>query len=646
MAKPAVRIGAVRVAFAAGLILLVLRAGEVQLLQGRRYAAEARRTRTRQLELPARRGTIYDRTGIPLAFDQEVYRVNVTPAELVDRREAVELLTRHLGVSRRYVTRQLERRYAWFRGPFTASQVAPLQTVRGVYATGEPQRMHPQPMLAEGVLGRPGTADRPGDGMERVMDSVLRGQPGHAVVLRDQFGRQYESPGRLNQFPVPGSDVYLTLDADLQDLVEQALRSAVDQYRAIGGDVVVMNPRTGELLAVASWQRDEHRPSSPFTSAFQPGSTAKLFAAAALLTDALVSERDSVWGEGGAYRLGSRVVHDDHREGWMTLRRVISRSSNVGIVKFAARLRPERQYVMLRDFGFGSPTGVEYPTESGGTLRRPVQWSSTSAASLAMGYELAVTMLQLTQAYAAIANGGVLMTPQLVDRVYRPDGRLVYQRRPRPVRRVVPPHVATELREMLRGVVEEGGTGETAAMTSYEVAGKTGTARRVVNGRYVPGSTTATFVSLVPADDPQLVMTVKLDDPELVYSRATAAPLTRLMLEQLRAARTGVIERARIAARTPAPASTPAVRPGAVPYVVQWPLPPDTSVAGTTSVPALRHWSLRRAVGELHRRGLRVRVVGWGAVSSVDPAPGTTLPTGTLVTIHGTEREPPRSGSR
>src|SRR6185503_11731022 len=239
-------------------------------------------------------------------------------------------------------------------------------------------------------------------------------------------------------------------DADLQDIVERALSEAIDHYSAAGGDVVVLDPRTGEVLALASRLADGTMSSSAFTSPFEPGSTAKLFATAALLDHGLVKFTDSVFGEHGSMKLAGRQtpIKDDHPEGWMTLDEVISLSSNIGIVKFASRLSHQQQFDMLRRFGVGSSTGIEFPAESRGLLERPDRWTGVTAAQLAMGYEMAVTPLQLATAYAAIANDGIMLRPTLVKEVRAPNGDVVFRTAPEPVRRVVTAEVAFKLRNM------------------------------------------------------------------------------------------------------------------------------------------------------------------------------------------------------
>jgi cell division protein FtsI (penicillin-binding protein 3) len=312
------------------------------------------------------------------------------------------------------------------------------------------------------------------------------------------------------------------------------------------------------------------------------------------------------------------------------------------MVKLAARLTPEQQYEMLRDFGLGTPTGVEYPAESGGRLKPPAQWSGTTPASLAMGYELAVTALQLAQAYAAVANDGLMVQPTLIREIRSPDGDVVYRHTPQPVRRVVTPAVAEELLGLLRGVVYPGGTGATAALTSYEVAGKTGTARRAGPDGYIPGSYTTSFVSLFPADDPQLVMVVKLDDPEAAYARLTAAPVTRRVLEQVLATRLGPLDRTRLTTSRVSREPEIGAEAGSRTWVSSFPIVRAEDPKSLKVIPDVMGLSLRSAAKKLHAEGFRVRATGWGVVDSVVPPVGDSAARGSLVTLMARESAPSR----
>ncbi len=647
MAKPLVRLRVVEIGLAAGLVALVLRAAQVQLVEGHKYAAAARAQRTERVVLDARRGTLFDRHGLGLALTQETYHVGIAPNELRDPARDAATIARQLRLAPRDVERGLHRRYAWFAGPFTTADVQPLRTTRGVHLEPVLRRFYPSAEFARAVIGRVGEDGRGGGGggggLERLLDSLLAGTPGAAVVLKDRSGREYESPARVIAEPVAGNDVVLTLDAELQEIAQRALDDAIDNMQADGGDVVMLDPQSGEVLAVASRRADGSMRPSAFTETFEPGSLAKIFAAAALITYNRVRPGEHVSGEGGRYRLPDRVVTDEHPLPSLTLADAIRVSSNIALVKFAARLHPDEQYGVLRAFGFGALTGVEFPAESPGRLRPPREWSRPSSASLAIGYELAVTPIQLAAAYGAIANNGVLLEPTLIREIRAPNGTVRYRHRAEPVRRVVSPEVAAKLRDLLRGVVEQaGGTGERAALANFQLAAKTGTARRVVGGHYAAGQYTASFAALFPADEPQLVVVMKIDNPQKgsYFAAQTAAPVTRSMLEQALAARTVALDRARLSNVAATADHARLDEPdGVVPYVVPWPYARDTAATEPDRIiPNVTGQPLREAIRALHRRGFQVVVKGWGVIHHTWPAHGEHAAPGTTITVFA---EPP-----
>lgn len=649
MAKPLVRLRVIEVGLAVALLALVVRAGQVQLLEGRRYAAAAAAQRTEHVVLAARRGALYDRHGTAIALTQETYHVGIAPNELRAPRPDAAVIARQLRVAPRELDRALQRRYAWFAGPFTALEVQPLRAVRGVHLEPVLRRFYPAPEFARAVVGRVGDDGRGtaagGGGLERLLDSLLAGTPGAAVVLKDRAGREYASPARVIAEPLAGHDVYLTIDAGLQEIAQRALDDALEQMQAEGGDVVMLDPATGEVLAIASRREGGGMRPSAFTDTFEPGSLAKIFAAAALIAYDKVRPTERVSGEGGRYQMPGRPtpLTDEHPLPSLTLADAIRVSSNIALAKFASRLRPAEQYAMLRAFGFGAPTGIEFPTESPGRLRPPREWSRPSSASLAIGYELAVTPIQLAAAYGAIANDGVLLQPSLIREIRAPGGAVRYRHQPEPVRRVVTPHVAERLRDLLRGVVEPGGTAERAALANFHLAAKTGTARRVVDGRYAAGQYTASFAALFPADEPQLVVVMKIDNPQKgsYFAAQTAAPVTRSMLEQALAARTVALDRARLSNVAPAAEHAALDAPaGMVPYVVSWPYDPDSARAQPAErpVPDVTGRDLREATHALHRRGFQVVIKGWGVVHHTWPAAGERAALGTTVTVFAEPR--------
>lgn len=652
MAKPTARIAAIQFGFAVGVVALLARAVQLQVIDGEKWASEAESKRTERRVLDARRGALYDRNGVPLAITQEFYHVGIAPNELDDPGGAFRLIIRSLGIPAAPLDREFRARKRWIylHGPYNATQVQPLRPIRGVHLEGAFQRFYPSRELARPIIGGL-EADRAvgGAGLELALDSTLTGEPGEAVLLKDRAGRRYDSPARLVRDPVPGNDVVLTIDAELQEIAERGLADALEELKAEGGDVVFLDPKTGELLALAS--RQVHPGAVPrastFTDPFEPGSTAKLFTAAALLQNRLVDSTDEVFGEGGEWFMPvnrggrTRRIADVHaHKGNLTLAEAIRTSSNIAMAKFSLRLTPEQQYEMLRDFGFGTPTGAEFPSESRGRLALPDHWQPMyTRASVAMGYELGVTPVQLAAAYGAIANDGVLLAPTLVREVRDPAGTVLFRREPEPVRRVISREIAERLRQYLRGAVGEGGTGGGAQLMNYTVLGKTGTARRFEDGHYAAGKYTSTFAAIFPADDPQLVVIVKIDNPKgSYYGGRTAAPVTRTMLQQSLASRRVAIDRARLAPQgvpvAPSLVSPAAGSPARKPVVaVDWPYQRSDSAPSPVPVPSVKGSSVREAALALHRRGFRMSLRGLGRVVRTAPAAGESAPPGASVTV-------------
>lgn len=643
MAKVATRINFVEGSLGLLLLALLVRAAQVQLFQGSRWASEARQARTEHVVLDAPRGALLDRHGTPIALTQETYHVGVAPNELRDPDRDPAVIARALRLPIERVDDELARHYAYFAGPFTSAAVQALRDVHGVHLEPVLNRFYPSPDFARAVIGRAGQGGQKPSGLERTLDTLLAGVPGAAVVLKDRAGRQYDSPARRIQSPIPGNDVELTLDAELQEIAQRALRLALEKMDAEGGDVVMLDPSSGEILAVASERRDGGVRPSALIDAYEPGSVAKIFTAGALLADHRISLAERVSGEGGRYKMLDRTMIDDHPLPSLNLADAIRVSSNIAMAKFAARLTPDEEYGMLRDFGLGAPTGVEFPSEASGRLALPKDWSRPTPASLAIGYEVSVTPLQIAAAYAAIANDGILLEPTLVREVRSPDGEILYRHRPEPVRRVVSTEVARQLRQLLAGVVSTSGTGASAALASFTLAAKTGTARRVVKGHYAPGEYTASFAALFPAERPQLVVVVKIDNPRKgsYFAAETAAPVTRAMLEQALASRTVALDRARLSTPTPVAAAGELEEdPGVAPYVVSWPPARDTAAPPPARpVPDVGGRSLRDAVRLLHGRGFHVVIRGWGNVEKTWPAAGASASAGSLVTVFGDQSQ-------
>ncbi|HSJ14753.1 MAG TPA: penicillin-binding transpeptidase domain-containing protein [Longimicrobiales bacterium] len=633
--------------------VLLGRAFHLAIVQGGIWRERAVAQHGDTLNVPAPRGSIYDRNGIPLAGTQEVFRIAIAPRELRDRDQLIEQLRRHSrlsGAQLRGVT-EPSRRWVVLPGVYPASVREALDEVPGVYFEAVLQRFYPHGAVAMELLGMVGADGAAQGGLELELDTVLRGAPGRSMVRRDSRGRMLPGAMLRTREPVPGRDVHLTLDLALQEIAEGALAQAVVQMSAQGGELLLADPATGEILAAASRAADRRARSwRAVTEPYEPGSTLKPFIVAALLTLGRAQLEDSVFAENGRYRLPGRVLSDVHGYGMLSLADALRKSSNIAIAKLAMRLEPAEQYLALRDFGFGVPTGVSYPSESGGLLRRPARWSRMSQTSLAIGYELNVTPLQMAMAYGAIANGGLLLEPRLVREVRGRDGSVVAPFTPRAVRRALPARVAAQLREVLEGAVTDG-TARAAALGPFSVAGKTGTTRIAATRGYRAGAYYASFAGFFPAEDPQLVFLVKLDEPRgEYYGGLAAAPVIRVALEAALAAHRTPLDRRAVATPAPILPEGGELRPAALlprpeaggatraaPHRVALRRPGSrrapAAARARVQVPDTEGLAVRDAVRLLHGAGFHVQVHGRGRVRITWPLAGAEARAGSLVEI-------------
>lgn len=669
------RLGLVHAAFLLSAAALVGRAAQVQLFQTAQWRAKARGQQISSTALPAPRGMILDASGAMLVESRQLVKLTFSPLAVlgvpkglvgnrlkaatdssVARTRRLRIGLARVGVAPEWVARatDVSRQYVEIPGKFPANDVATISAMAGVLSKPVLDRVPPATDGLRRLIGRSDDAGKPIDGIEKSLDPMLRGELGRTALNLDARGHRFASPSGLGLEPRTGHTVVLTINQSLQDIAEKSLADAVREMGATGGDIVILDPMTGELRAMASRRADVLSTSATsLTEPYEPGSTLKPFTAARLL-DLHLARVDEVMNTyNGKWDYNGRKIEDDHPSPSFTLADVIRFSSNIGIVQFAERFSPRQQYTLLRDLGFGAPTGVPYPAEESGRLPSPKNWDKMTPASLAMGYALNVTPVQLAAAYGAIANGGELLEPALVKEIRAADGAITYRHQRRVVRRVMTQESARIVRGMMKGVVESG-TGEKASLATFDVAGKTGTAKRTEHGRYVAGKYTASFVGLFPADDPQIVILVKLDNPsKSIYGGKAAAPVSKAVLQAAIAARDASLDRRDLAAapsraahaEMPVPDSVMradslvrVAESGSVPYVFRLDSAPHhASVVTTTrAVPDVRGMPVRRAVYELHRAGFRVSLastVESGAATTTTPLSGTLISSGSTVRL-------------
>ena len=534
--------------FLVGFAILLFRFFDLQVLQAETMMQKARRQHEKTITLDSNRGAIFDRQGKPLALNLDVPSVYATPSSLDNPTRVARQLAQVLGVPREPLEKRLrtERDFVWIQRKIDDSQVERLNDLAlpGVGVMVEARRFYPKGTLLAHVLGFAGIDSQGLEGLENGYDEHLRGQVRRVVLQRDALGRVIIPESQRKSQPLSGHAISLTIDEVIQYIAEQALEQTVRNTKARGGTVLVMAPKTGQMLAWAlrpTFDPNHIHQASPerwrnrgVTDPYEPGSTLKVVLAAAALELNRVTPDTMLYAGDGEIPISGTVIHDHEKAGWVTFREAVQRSSNVAFVKMSWDLGREQVYQFLRTFGFGEKTGIDLPGESIGILRRPDQWSQRTLPSLAIGQEIAVTPLQLLTAVSAVANEGWLMRPFLVREISDHQGRSVWEHVPHIRRRPISAETAKTVTDLLVNVVDRG-TGKRAAIPGYRVAGKTGTAQKVdpATGTYSSTKFVGSFVGFVPAEDPQLAILVMIDEPQgPAWGGVVAAPVFRKVAEQ------------------------------------------------------------------------------------------------------------------
>ncbi|UCE17533.1 MAG: penicillin-binding protein 2 [Gemmatimonadota bacterium] len=511
-------------------LLLVGRLVYIQLERSSIFQSVAAQQQLRFRELKPNRGTVYDRRLTPLTLNLVYDSFGVRPDSLKDRSRAASLLSPLLGKSRKCVSEVLNKSgdFIWLAKkvePSVGEQIRSLN-IPGICPQRDVLRYYPFGKLAGQVIGFTNTTNCGIEGIEMDMNSALTGTPGKCIILMDANCRRYSDVTLPYDPPQDGCDIVLTLDARCQSIVEEELLATVDQYGARGAMGVVIIPRTGEILAMANIPEFDpnhvnrynkaQRKNRVVTDLFEPGSIFKVVTAAAALQEGIVQPEDSIYAENGSFLYAGTVLHDWKKFGWVTFREAIEHSVNIAVAKIALKLGPTTFYTYATNFGFGCKTGVQFPGEVNGVLRDQTQWSGRSLITMALGQEVSVTALQMACAYGAVANGGCLMQPQIVKRVVDHNGDVIREMNVKQIRRVLRPEIAELVTQFLKGVVDRG-TGVKAQVDHITVAGKTATAQKADREGYREGKYMACFVGFLPAEDPQLVGVVVIDEPQQIY---------------------------------------------------------------------------------------------------------------------------------
>jgi cell division protein FtsI (penicillin-binding protein 3) len=594
------------------------------------------------VKIPAMRGSILDRSGRTLAANTARYDLALDPTvdgfqQVADRfyEELAAITDRSAAALRRQVEERYSPQYVSLFTGLTEQQYEAVQDwdVPGLILTPRFARRYMHGTTAAHVLGHVGGDGHGLAGVELQYDSSLAGTPGRRVVKRDRSGRIKAFVGGQVRKPEHGNDLVLTLDLVRQAALEDELRRGVRESGAAWGTAVAMDPETGAILAMANVPTynpntpgsasDAARRNRAITDRFEPGSTFKLIGASALVDQDYVSLTDSVeTGEGWAVFHG-HTMKDVSAYGTLSFAEVISKSSNVGMAKTVQQHLDRGTYFQYaRNMGFRTPSWIDLPGEQEGVLPRPNKWSATTMTSMAIGYGVSVTPLQLVTAYSTLANGGKLMKPYVVAERRSVRGRTLWRNEPDSIRRVMKPQTAERLRPAFEQAVQTG-TATEAQIEGLRVAGKTGTALQVTDGHYTKQQARASFVGFFPADDPEITLLVIVGEPETsIYGGAVAAPIFRRVARRWAGTFPSVVDRmtaeAQAGGRSPMPVDSLRRRPS---------LPADSA----STLPDLTGTSARHALHWLRSHGVDVRLVGRGVVANQRPSPGAPLPSRVLL---------------
>jgi cell division protein FtsI (penicillin-binding protein 3) len=642
-------------------LAIEVRLGYLQTVMRPELQARAESQHNRTPAAPAKRGDIVDRRGNVLATSADTDSVYAVPSELKDKEQAVKLLCDALRDCTAKDRQRLLERFAIQRNfayvkrkisPEAAQRVAALG-LDGIGFIKESRRFYPNKNLAAHTLGYVGIDNNGLSGIESAYDSQIRGKPGTVLVTTDGRGHVFS---RVERPPTSGSSIELTVDRYLQHIAERELHAGIIENRAAGGTVVILDPSTGEILSMASEPTfnpnafgdfpEPARRNRAVQDLYEPGSTFKIVTASGAIEEQVMSTTAYIDTSPGILRIGARVIDEfrGHNYGVLSFSDVLVRSSNVGAVKIGFRLGAERLRRYVERFGFGKPISPDFPGESPGLVTSPDKWTEGTTASVSMGYEVAVTPLQMVAAASAIANGGELIEPRIVRAVYRDNRR--YAVKPKVIRRVVEPATAATLTTIMEGVVTDG-TAKLARIDGYTVAGKTGTASKLINGRYSASENHVSFVGFVPSRKPALAIIVMIDTPHAGTNSGggVAAPIfSRIADPAMRYL--GVAPTINPAPPVLVERSTPPTRAGR-PVSDHAPVVALISNTGSQTMPDLRGLSAREAMRTLTNLGVSALMSGQGIVLAQDPEPGTAFESGDMCRLQlGRRPAPPRASAR
>lgn len=521
------------------LIFCIVRLFFIQFFRSNYLTGIAKKQHNLFVELEPLRGTIYDSNLKPQTVNILLDSLYASCNEIQDKESVIKKISSILNLSQDYLRERLYRKknFIWLARKITPEQSQAIRklNINGLGFLKENKRSYPNSYLASHIIGFAGLDNLGLEGLEAYYDRYMKGEPGWALFLRDARRRKLDLWEKM-VLPKDGYDLVLTIDEVIQYIAERELDKAYRTHHARAASIVVMDPHTGSILALANRptydlndrlkvNKDQMR-NRAICDMFEPGSIFKIVTASAALEENKVNEEDKFFCENGSYRVANHILHDHQPHGWLTFRQVIEESSNIGTTKVAQILGSGTLYKFIKLFGFGSQLGIDLPGEIKGFAKEPRLWSKVSIGAVPIGQEIGVTALQLAAAISVIANGGQLMKPYIVREIRDKNGEIIEAFSPTLIRKAISLDTAARVKKILIGVVEEG-TGKLAKIPGFSAAGKTGTAQKLeLNGSYSHNKFIGSFIGFAPAEDPVVAIAVTIDEPRpLYFGGVVAAPV-------------------------------------------------------------------------------------------------------------------------
>jgi cell division protein FtsI (penicillin-binding protein 3) len=624
-------------------VLIMGRMFQLQVLKKEQLYKIAAQQQHIQIPLVPKRGTVYDSKGNELAVSIEVDSVYADARKIVDTGKMVRELDSILQIDREELKQRLKshRSFEWIQRKISSKETEQIKNLRlsSIYFLKENRRFYPNSQLAAHLIGFVGLDSKGLEGIEFQYDALLNGENHVWTTAKDALGREIT----MGKAPFEKEDHYrnivLTIDKTIQHITETELGHGVEKWGAKGGMAIAMNPSTGKVLAMASYptfnpnQFIQYRSKSwrnrAVSDVFEPGSLFKTFLAAAALEDQVVRPSDSFFCENGSYKVYDRTIHDHSKHGWLTFQQIIKFSSNIGASKVGEKMGKERFYRYISAFGFGEKTQIGLPGEGTGIVRHPRYWSPVALDTISFGQGVSVTGIQLATALSAIANGGFLMKPYVVEKIMDEKGKIVQSFQPEVVRKVISEETAKKVTALLKTTTEKGGTGEGAVPTGYEVAGKTGTAQKVDSllGGYSEDRYMSGFMGFAPDEEPKLVLLIVIDEPQGDnYGGVVAAPIFKAIMEKV-LPYLNVLPEGTMIVKSDLDSAPKKELQGSQPLMEEVKVGKG---AGMVMMPDLTGLSMRNALNRMEGKGLIVKVSGNGKVVEQVPRPGTVIEKGDI----------------